>query len=161
MLNILQISFWKILNSMHYVKKHHYIKQYQNIGRDNSVFHRLWLWLVPTVPMQTYALVTLSRPGRETCIGPQPTSAHLLTQQRGDETWLIMIDRHQGHSALPYRPTPSYFIHKNLSLWQFWTAVFFLLSSWASDSIWAPVQLVGTGYNPALIRILLWYIILN
>ena len=32
---------------------------------------------------------------------------------RGDEMQLIMTDRHQGHSALPYRPAPSYFIHKN------------------------------------------------
>ena len=60
-------------------------------------------------------------PGRET-----HHSAQLQTQQRGDETRLIMTDRHQGHSALPYRPAPSYFIHKNRGLWQFWTAVFFL-----------------------------------
>ena len=46
-------------------------------------------------------------PGRET-----HHSAQLQTQQ-SDETRLIMIDRHQGHSALPYRPAPSCFIHKN------------------------------------------------
>ena len=75
-------------------------------------------------------------PGRETCI----SSAH-STQHRGDETRLIMTDRHQGHSALPYQPTPNYFIHKNRGLWQFWTAVFFFLPSWAPDGVWSPVQL--------------------
>ena len=67
-----------------------------------------------------------------------------------------MTDRHQGHSALPYQPAPSYFIHKNRGLWQFWTGVLFwffggffvcflffcfLLPSWAPDRFWAPVQL--------------------
>ena len=57
-------------------------------------------------------------PGRET-----HHSAQLQTQRRGDKMPLIMTDSHQGHSALPYRPAPSYFIHKNRALWQFWTAV--------------------------------------
>ena len=62
-------------------------------------------------------------PGRETCIG-SAHSAQLQTQQRGDETWLIMTNRHQGYSTVPYWPAPSYFIHKNRGLWQLWTAVF-------------------------------------
>ena len=48
-----------------------------------------------------YGMITVS--GRETCIG-SADSAQLQTQQRGDETRLIMTDRHQGHSALLYRP---------------------------------------------------------
>ena len=35
---------------MHYEKKS--IKIYQNIGRNNVVFPKLLLWLVPIVPMQ-------------------------------------------------------------------------------------------------------------
>ena len=30
----------------------------KNIGRDNSVFPKLWLWLVSMVPMQTYTLAS-------------------------------------------------------------------------------------------------------
>ena len=38
-------------------KKKRYIRNIiKNIVRDNSVFPKLWLWLVPMVPMQTYAL---------------------------------------------------------------------------------------------------------
>ena len=37
-------------------KTNRYIKIYQNIGRDNSVFPKLWLWLVHIVPMQTNTL---------------------------------------------------------------------------------------------------------
>ena len=33
------------------------------------------------------------------------------------------IYRHQDHSFLPYQPAPSYFIHKNRGLWQFWAAI--------------------------------------
>ena len=93
-------------------------------------------------------------PRRETCLG-SAHSAQLQTQQRGDETRLIMTDRHQGHSALPYRPAPNSFIHKNRGLWQFWTAVFwggfaffFLLPSWAPDG--GPLHGVGGGVLPAM-----------
>ena len=51
-------------------------------------------------------------PGRETCTG-SAAGVQLQTRQRSDEMQLIMTDRYQGHSALPYRPAPSYFIHKN------------------------------------------------
>ena len=43
-------------------------------------------------------------------------SSQLQTQQRGDKMRHIMTDRHQGHSVLPYRPAPSYFIHKNRAI---------------------------------------------
>ena len=52
-----------------------------------------------------YCMIILPGQG-ETCID-SAHSAQLQTQQRGDETRLIMTDRHQGHSALPYRPTPA------------------------------------------------------
>ena len=38
---------------------------------------------------------------------------------------IIISSSYTSHSALPYWPAPSYFIHKNWSLWQFWTAFFF------------------------------------
>ena len=76
-------------------------------------------------------------PGRETCI----CSAHsvqLQTEQRGDNwpnglylaQWpyeRLQRPRSPTHT-LPYQPTPSYFIHKNRGLWQFWTAVCFFFS---------------------------------
>ena len=48
-----------------------------------------------------YCMITFPAQGRETSIS-SAHSAQLQTQQRGDETRLIMTDRHQGHSALPY-----------------------------------------------------------
>ena len=72
-------------------------------------------------------------------------SAQLQTQRRGDETRRIMTDRHQGHSALPYRPTPRYFIPKNRACGNSGQLFFCFFSpflpSWAPDGVWAPVQL--------------------
>ena len=54
-----------------------------------------------------------------------------------------MTDRHQGHSALPYRPAPSCFIHKNRACSNSGQLFFFFfLPSWAPDGVWAPVQLL-------------------
>ena len=83
-------------------------------------------------------------PGRET-----HHSLQLQTQWRGDETPLIMIDRHQDHSALPYRPAPPISFSKTGPV-----AILdscFSLPSWAPDGVWALVQLhwlllSGCGY---------------
>ena len=55
-----------------------------------------------------YVFIYFLCPARETCIG-SAHSAQLQTQQRGDETRLIVTDRHQGdwtndHFLLLYQP---------------------------------------------------------
>ena len=65
-------------------------------------------------------------------------SAQLQTQQRGDETRLIMTDRHQGHSALPYQPTPRHFIKKNRACGKSGQLFFFFLF-FSSSSFMGPL----------------------